>query len=159
MKITKTANGKRTIKISKKEWQSIGKKAGWMKKAEHVYKNEDSPCPKCGCLEHHISNPTNPTINECVKCKHSWNPNNKKAKKDGWIRAAGKKTELEMGIKVEKEHLNIYKEIKSLLEKNDIKIPWTEDEFAEKVAKAHLKEIGNYYTELKKMEDKAKAKG
>jgi len=29
MKIIKTANGKKTIKISKKEWQAIGKKAGW----------------------------------------------------------------------------------------------------------------------------------
>ena len=29
MKITKTASGKQTIKMSKKEWQSIGKKAGW----------------------------------------------------------------------------------------------------------------------------------
>jgi len=30
MKIIKTASGKKTIKISKKEWTSIGKKAGWM---------------------------------------------------------------------------------------------------------------------------------
>ncbi len=30
MKLLKTASGKRTIKISKKEWRSIGKKAGWM---------------------------------------------------------------------------------------------------------------------------------
>jgi len=29
MKIIKTASGKKTIKISKKEWQSIGKIAGW----------------------------------------------------------------------------------------------------------------------------------
>jgi len=34
-------------------------------------------------------------------------------------------------------------------------MPWTEDEFAEKVAKAHLKEMKNYYSELKKMENKA----
>ena len=33
MKLIKTASGKKTIKMSKKEWQSIGKKAGWMKKA------------------------------------------------------------------------------------------------------------------------------
>lgn len=32
MKIIKTASGKK-IKLSKKEWESIGKKAGWMKKA------------------------------------------------------------------------------------------------------------------------------
>jgi len=29
-----TANGKQTIKISKSEWESIGKKAGWMKEAK-----------------------------------------------------------------------------------------------------------------------------
>ena len=96
MKIIKTASGKKRLKMSKKEWESIGKKYGWMK--------------------------------------------------------SSKETELEMGIKVEKEHLDIYREIESLLKKNDISIPWTEDEFAEKVAKAHLKEMENYYTELKKME-------
>ena len=85
--------------------------------------------------------------------KQAWKEAGKKA---GWMKISGKQTELEMGIEIEKEHLNIYKEIKALLEKNDIKMPWTEDEFAEKVAKAHLKEMKNYYTELKKMEDKAK---
>jgi len=33
MKVIKTASGKKTIKMSKVEWQSIGKKAGWMKTA------------------------------------------------------------------------------------------------------------------------------
>jgi len=32
MKLVKTASGKQTIKISKKEWQSIGKTAGWLNK-------------------------------------------------------------------------------------------------------------------------------
>jgi len=73
----------------------------------------------------------------------------------GWINAAKKNIELEMGIKVEKEHLDIYKELKNYLEKNNLEILWTEDEFAEKVAKAHLKEMKNYYTELKKMESKS----
>ena len=36
MKLIKTASGKKKIKISKSEWQSIGKKAGWMKKAYDV---------------------------------------------------------------------------------------------------------------------------
>ena len=31
MKILKTASGKKTVKMSKSEWASIGKKAGWMK--------------------------------------------------------------------------------------------------------------------------------
>ena len=34
MKLTKTASGKKQVKMSKKEWQSIGKKAGWMKVSE-----------------------------------------------------------------------------------------------------------------------------
>ena len=32
MKIIKTASGKKQIKMSKKEWQDIGKKAGWTNK-------------------------------------------------------------------------------------------------------------------------------
>ena len=32
MKIRKTASGKRLLKLSKKEWLNIGKKAGWIKK-------------------------------------------------------------------------------------------------------------------------------
>ncbi len=34
MKLVKTASGKQTIKISKSEWTSIGKKAGWIKVAQ-----------------------------------------------------------------------------------------------------------------------------
>jgi len=30
MKLIKTASGKQKLKLSKKEWQSIGKKAGWL---------------------------------------------------------------------------------------------------------------------------------
>ena len=71
------------------------------------------------------------------------------------VHFAKRSKELEMGVKVEKEHLNIYNELKTLLKSKDIDMPWTEDEFAEKVAKAHLKEMKNYYTELKKMENKA----
>jgi len=33
MKLTKTASGKRTIKISQSEWKEIGKTAGWIRKA------------------------------------------------------------------------------------------------------------------------------
>jgi hypothetical protein len=34
MKLIKTASGKNQIKLSKSEWESIGKKAGWMKESE-----------------------------------------------------------------------------------------------------------------------------
>ena len=30
MRLTRTASGKTTVKISKSEWQRIGKKAGWV---------------------------------------------------------------------------------------------------------------------------------
>ena len=33
MKIVTASSGKKTIKLSHKEWKAIGKKAGWMKKA------------------------------------------------------------------------------------------------------------------------------
>jgi len=42
MKIVKTASGKRTIKISKSEWLSIGNNAGWVKEAKS-YDVEYSP--------------------------------------------------------------------------------------------------------------------
>jgi hypothetical protein len=38
MKLVKTASGKKTIKMSKKEWQAIGKKAGWMRIAYEPWK-------------------------------------------------------------------------------------------------------------------------
>jgi len=43
MKIIKTVSGKSKIKISKKEWQSIGKTAGWEEyRAENsTYESED----------------------------------------------------------------------------------------------------------------------
>jgi len=45
MKLVKTANGKTTVKMSRKEWEDLGKKAGWMKvKAEE--KKDDEGWPK-----------------------------------------------------------------------------------------------------------------
>tara|TARA_R110000824_G_scaffold148242_3_gene317857 strand:+ start:43629 stop:43919 length:291 start_codon:yes stop_codon:yes gene_type:complete len=66
MKIEKTASGKEQIRMSKKEWQAIGKKAGWGKEKwdTHLdmpiqdrvmdWDDNDSQqansvvCPKCG---------------------------------------------------------------------------------------------------------------
>jgi len=42
MKLIKTASGKKTIRVSKSEWESIGKTAGWMKIAKK-YDVEYSP--------------------------------------------------------------------------------------------------------------------
>jgi len=36
MKIVKTAGGKTRIKMTRKEWTDMGKKAGWMKKANDL---------------------------------------------------------------------------------------------------------------------------
>lgn len=33
MKLIKQANGKTTVKMSQSEWETMGKKAGWMKEA------------------------------------------------------------------------------------------------------------------------------
>ena len=44
MKITKTASGKKMIKISKSEWETIGKKQGWMKKlAQYDFPSDNTP--------------------------------------------------------------------------------------------------------------------
>ena len=58
-------------------------------------------------------------------------------------------TELEMGIKIESEHNDIYEELEKLMDE----MPWTKEEFYTKIAKAHLKEMPDYYTKLKKMEN------
>lgn len=65
------------IRLSKSQWEFIGKKAGWKKEANVIYKG--TPCPKCNCPEHTILNPSHPIINECIRCKHCWNPDNEKA--------------------------------------------------------------------------------
>ena len=57
MKLVKQASGKKTIKMSRKEWTDLGKKAGWIsKKAQSAYDrwlepddDEEAPdCPECG---------------------------------------------------------------------------------------------------------------
>lgn len=39
MKIVTASNGKKTVRMSKKEWESLGKKAGWMKVSEIINPN------------------------------------------------------------------------------------------------------------------------
>ena len=48
MKVIKTASGKNRIKMSKSEWTSIGKKAGWLKKANEGEEGEELFCQSCG---------------------------------------------------------------------------------------------------------------
>jgi hypothetical protein len=54
MKLIKQASGKTTVKMSRKEWTDLGKKAGWMKEAaeglgeDYTDDDEGPECPKCG---------------------------------------------------------------------------------------------------------------
>jgi len=58
MKIIKKAAGKQTIKMSRKEWKSIGKKAGWMRTA--------ASCPACG------DKLSRPMEDEWAECSCGW---------------------------------------------------------------------------------------
>lgn len=58
--------------------------------------------------------------------------------------------QLKIGIKIEKEHKNVYEMFKKVLKENGIRIPMSLDEFSEMVAKAHLDEVADYYTKLTK---------
>ncbi len=64
--------------------------------------------------------------------------------------------QLEMGIKIESEHGNIYDELQRWMEstyKEYASMPWSREEFYKKIAEAHIKEIPDYYTRLTKMEE------
>jgi len=63
--------------------------------------------------------------------------------------------ELEMGIKVESEHGDIYEYLDTYLETWNIQMPCKKEEFYERIAKAHLREIPDYYSRLSKMEKDA----
>jgi hypothetical protein len=60
--------------------------------------------------------------------------------------------QLKMGIEIESEHGDIYEYLEDFLNSKDLKMPLTKKDFYKKIAEAHLKEIPDYYTRLKKME-------
>jgi hypothetical protein len=66
----------------------------------------------------------------------------------------GKEKQLEMGRVVEKEHTATLEELISDAENGQLK---PLEYYIEGIAEDHIEEIGNYYTLLKEMEDKAKA--
>lgn len=66
--------------------------------------------------------------------------------------------ELSRGIKIESEHEDLYNYINDYLKSNDISMPFPKKEFYTWIAKAHLREIPDYYTRLKKMEKYAENK-
>ena len=64
MKIIKTASGKKRIKISKSEWKSIGKQAGWMQE-----EMEDMVGEATDEYKREFKNPTPPLPGEIL---HNW---------------------------------------------------------------------------------------
>ena len=60
--------------------------------------------------------------------------------------------ELKIGIQIEKEHGDLYEYFKNFLSERGIDMPMNEDEFYERIARAHLREMKDYYTKLVKME-------
>lgn len=65
---------------------------------------------------------------------------------------SSKSKQLSMGREVEKEHKDVFDLLNAAFEAAGVKMPVTEDAFYEMIAKVHLKEMGDYYTKLKKME-------
>ena len=65
--------------------------------------------------------------------------------------------ELEMGIKIESEHGDIYEDLLQWVDEQFIEVgmPWSKRELYEKIVKAHLREIPDYYSRLTKMEKDA----
>ena len=63
-----------------------------------------------------------------------------------------KETQLEKGIKIESEHLDIYEKINEYLVKNNIDMPWSKQDFYKMIAEAHLNELPDYYDRLEKIE-------
>jgi hypothetical protein len=64
-------------------------------------------------------------------------------------------TQLARGIKVEREHEDLYRHLCKKFP--DLASFMTLDEFAEWITKAHLRELDDYYTRLDKMEAEGKA--
>ena len=60
--------------------------------------------------------------------------------------------QLVKGRKVEKEHGDAYDYMEKFLKEKGLKMPLSEDDFYEMIAKAHIREISDYYDRLEKME-------
>lgn len=68
------------------------------------------------------------------------------------LKSASEESELEMGKKVEEEHQDVYDYMVKFLKDHDLKMPLSREKFFTMIAEAHLKELPDYYTKLKKME-------
>ena len=70
------------------------------------------------------------------------------------VKSKGGENELAMGEKVEAEHDDIYADLEKWAQEQGVKLPIGKKEFHKRIAQAHLKEMKDYYTRLKKMEGK-----
>jgi len=68
------------------------------------------------------------------------------------LKTAMDNKQLTMGKEVEKEHGDAYLLIQKKLGEKGVEMPISEDQFYEIIAAAHLNELPDYYTRLKKME-------
>jgi|GEM_PF-2906138 len=59
------------------------------------------------------------------------------------------------GIRIEKEHKNLYQDLEKRLKEEGIKMPMSEDEFFKYIAKIHIEERKDYYKLLKKYIEKS----
>ena len=57
-------------------------------------------------------------------------------------------TQLEKGTEVEKEHDPLYSILEKWAKKHELELPFSIDEFREKIARGHIKEIADYYDKL-----------
>lgn len=71
-----------------------------------------------------------------------------------YLKTASEDDQLEKGIEIEKEHTDVYELMKDFLKKHDLKMPLTQEEFFEMVAKSHIKERKDYYDKLIKYVEK-----
>ena len=71
-----------------------------------------------------------------------------------WLKKAVDPKELSMGREVEKEHQPTIAIIKSSIKDNKITLP--DEEIYGLIARDHLNEFTDYYTQLSKMESEAK---
>lgn len=60
------------------------------------------------------------------------------------------RAQLQKGINIEKEHRQLYLEIKKRLAAMGVEMPITEQEFYSEIARAHFKERKDYYDLLEK---------
>lgn len=74
--------------------------------------------------------------------------------------AKGGKTQLQIGMDVEKEHRDLYLRVKKMFEANGMNMPISENQFYATIAKAHIREDKHYYDKLLKyVEGEKKEKG